>query len=117
MLKQRKKNLMERTIRTRRLYNLESIVGEKFNTFETEEVINNIPEDLMYDEEYIKKVKFLQLLEMDLQFYKYANLIQTLLAIPEVGERLEFIKNKKAELTEELYKYLFGGGEINLVKK
>jgi hypothetical protein len=96
---------MERSIRTRRVYNLEDIVG-RFNTFETEEIISAIPEHLVFDTEFIGKVKTLQLLELDLQYYKYAELIKTLLSLPE-DERIAYLREQKAIKLEELNKYLF----------
>lgn len=92
---------MERTIRTKRIYSL-----EPYNTFTAEDEVTAIPEDLMFDNEYIKKVKFLQRLEVELQYYTYLEFEKKLKLLPP-NERLTWLKDTKGTVTEELYKYIF----------
>lgn len=93
---------MSRKIRTRRVYSL-----APYNTFETEDELNDIPEDKMFDSTYIKKVKFLQLIEVELQYYKYIQLVKELDALPS-DERIKYLKELKDNVSNELNTYLFG---------
>ena len=93
---------MESRIRTRRVYSL-----APYNTFEAEVETTAIPEDLMYNTDYIKKVKFLQLLEIELQYYKYIQLVKELDNVPS-EEKMKYLRDLKENVSNELNEYLFG---------
>jgi hypothetical protein len=92
---------MERTIRTRRVYQL-----APYHSFEVEDVIGNMPEGMMFDNVIIKKIKFLQLVEVELQYYKYIELVKQADALPE-DERIKYLKELKTNVSNELNTYLF----------
>lgn len=92
---------MERKIRTRRVYSL-----APYNTFETEDEVSDIPDNLMFDNNYIKKIKFLQLVELELQYYRYVELVKELDAMP-TDDRIKYLKDLKSNISKDLNEYLF----------
>jgi hypothetical protein len=92
---------MERRIATRRLYQL-----APFNTLEVVDETINLPKELAFDGEFVKRLKYLQLVELEMQYYRYLHLAEELEKVDK-SDRLVYLKQIKTNLFEELKTYLF----------
>ena len=97
--------MMERKISTRRVYSL-----APYNTLEVIDETINLPKELAYDDSFIKKLKYLQLIELETQYYRYLQLAEDLEKIP-YPERLNYLKETKTNIFAELKNYLFDNKE------
>jgi hypothetical protein len=98
---------MERRIATRRVYSL-----APYNTLEVIDETINLPKELAFDDEFVKRLKYLQLVELEMQYYRYLHLAEELEKV-EKSDRLSYLKQIKTNLFEELKTYLFNNIKEN----
>ena len=90
---------MNRSISLERIYNLGNYQNIQFS-----DTINNIPEDLALDSEFIRKLRYLQFLETETAYRRYIRLGEKLHSVP-IEESIPLLETEKLNLLEEIKSY------------
>jgi hypothetical protein len=93
---------MNRTIASKRLYSLGDYKNVTF-----EDVIEGLPEDVMMNHELVGKLRYLQLIEMEIMLNKYLELYKTFKnKSPE--EIIKLLEETRIQLLDSI-KYILNG--------
>ena len=92
-------NSMDRNIGLERVFSL----GD-YKSLRVSDYSNNIPEELALDEEFIAKLRHLQLVSVDRAYYDYRVMAGELNTLEEDKEKAQFL----AEMETNLYTILVG---------
>lgn len=94
---------MNRQIATKRLYSL----GDYKNiTFD--DVITDVPTDLMFDQKLVGQIKFLQLVSVELAYRRYMDLASKVPYNMAPEEAIDILENMKHELITDIQKIVNG---------
>ena len=90
---------MERQIGIKRLYSL----GD-FRNITFDDVISNVPSELLFDATLVGQIKFLQLISIELAFRRYLNMMEKFPLTTEQRsiEALEQIRQKTVDSIQEI---------------
>lgn len=85
---------MNRSIRYERLFPMGQYVNVKF----TDE-INDLPEEVVFNEELMEKLRYLQMVDVEIAYRLYLKLYEKskTLDLEEMARTLEFLESEKAE--------------------
>jgi len=87
---------MKRTVGVERSYFISD-----YNIIKPMEVLTEIPSEFALNEEFINKVRFMQLINLELTFKKYLLFKEQVDKLSPI-EAIEFLEGKRAELTDKL---------------
>jgi len=87
---------MERTYKLERLYPLAQYANIKFV-----DEISNLPDAVVFDSELASRVRYLQMLEIELAYKQYVNLLNTVGELPS-EEAIVFLNTEKLATLQEI---------------
>ena len=93
---------MKDAIGMERLYNI-----SQFNSLRINHTVSEIPEELMFNEEFTSKLRFYQFLESERSWAKYIQLYETLREL-DSDVALEIIENQRVQTLNELLELVKG---------
>ena len=91
-----RKDKMERTYKLERLYPLAQYANIKFV-----DEISNLPDAVVFDSELASRVRYLQMLEIELAYKQYVNLLNTVGELPS-EEAIVFLNTEKLATLQEI---------------
>ena len=87
---------MKDTIGMERLYNISN-----FNSLRVSHTVSEIPDELMFNEEFTSKLRLYQFLESERSWAKYITLYEALKEL-DTDKALEIIENQRVQTLNEL---------------
>ncbi len=97
---------MSMTIRIKRLYSL----GD-YRNIEFEDIVDDLPEELAFDPEFVTVLNYLQLTGIELAYRNYVRLVQEVPHTLEVEEAIEALTEIRTATMNSLKAIMDGVGE------
>lgn len=92
---------MNRTLGIERVFTLGDYKSIRFS-----DTIENLPQEVMLNQELVDKIRYLQMLNVDSAYQRYAEMYRKLNVLPE-EEKMSFLIEEKLNTLDEIKKLLF----------
>jgi hypothetical protein len=91
---------VNRSLKVERLYSLGDYKNIKFI-----DEINDLPEEVIFNDGVVSKIRYLQLISLELNIRKYMELMRAVQTVP-LEEQLQYLEEQKVNTLDEIKQLL-----------